>query len=131
MYVYGCGVCQTISHHGSEGEALAERDGHRRTVHHGRVPMGEWIRDTTPPPPPPSPLSVARWMLGTWPGRAAALVLVVVVVRVGFFIGGLPPLFAPAPPASSPSSVLPLFAPVPSASSAPAASPSPAGAAAR
>ncbi|MGA5824254.1 hypothetical protein ACPC54_41225 [Kitasatospora sp. NPDC094028] len=117
MYVYGCGVCRTVSHHASADEVFEERDGHRLKVHHGRVPMGEWIRDDTPPPAPPSAASVARWMLGTWPGRAAALLLVVVVVRVGFFLGGLPPLFAPAPPASSPSSVLPLFAPVPSASS--------------
>ncbi|MQS18088.1 hypothetical protein F7Q99_39420 [Streptomyces kaniharaensis] len=120
MYVYGCGVCQTISHHTSEGEATAERDGHRRTVHHGRVPMGEWIRDTTPPPPPPTPMSVVRWLLGTWPGRAVALVLVVVVVRLGLFINDLPPLFAPMPPAAP--------APTwtnPFASEAPTASPPP------
>lgn len=140
-YVYGCGVCQTISRHASEGEAEAERAGHHLKVHHGRAPLDEWISDTTPPSPPPglpappSPLSIARWLLGTWPGRAVALLLVVVVVRLALVVADLPPLFAPVPPAASPApawtnpfaSEAPTASPWtnPFASEAPTVSPSP------
>ncbi|MER7773194.1 hypothetical protein [Kitasatospora sp. NPDC096140] len=77
-YEYWCGVCRTVSEHSSEAEASAERRAHIATVHHGRRPDRERLRDLQPTPAPASP------PLRFGPSQALILVAVVLAVLVAW-----------------------------------------------